>query len=393
MIHRLLPIIFSVLVLVLATAPIAARQNTPPYRVIGYYASWAIYDKQYFVTDIDASQLTHINYAFANISEDGEILIGDEWADTQYLYPGDTEDEPLRGNFKQLGLLKEINPDLQLLISVGGWSWSDRFSDVALTEESRAKFAKSSVEFIKQYGFDGVDLDWEYPSGGGEPGNVERPEDPDNFVLLLAELRKQLDAQGEQDGRHYLLTIAAPAGKSQYENMNLDKIHPYLDWINIMTYDFAGGWSDVTSFNAPLYGTVSTDTAVQAYLAAGIPSEKVVMGVPFYGRGWTGVSATNNGLGQPYSGLPTGEGSFDYSTLATDYVGKYQRFWDDTAQVPWLYDPTTETMISYDDPESLTKKTDYIKEHKLGGVMFWETSQDDADNTLLTTLYTTLNGG
>ncbi|MBZ0281078.1 MAG: glycoside hydrolase family 18 protein [Anaerolineae bacterium] len=389
--HRLLPIILSALLLVLAALPVAARQTTTPYRIIGYYASWAIYGKEYFVTDIAANQLTHINYAFANISEEGEILIGDEWADTQFLYPGDAEDEPLRGNFKQLGLLKQINPNLQTLISVGGWSWSDRFSDVALTEESRAKFAKSCVEFIKQYGFDGVDLDWEYPSGGGEPGNIERPEDPDNFVLLLAELRKQLDAQGELDGRPYLLTIAAPAGKWQYERMNLDKIYPYLDWINIMTYDYAGGWSEVTAFNAPLYGEVSTDSAIQDYLTAGIPAEKVVMGVPFYGRGWTGVSATNNGLGQPYDGLPQGDGSFDYGTLAADYVGKYQRFWDETAQVPWLYDAESGTMISYDDPESLTKKAEYIKQHNLGGAMFWETSQDDANNSLLNALYTTLN--
>lgn len=391
--HRLMPIILSTLLLVLAALPVAARQTTTPYRIIGYYASWAIYGKEYFVTDIAANQLTHINYAFANISEEGEILLGDEWADTQFPYPGDSDDESLRGNFKQLGLLKQINPNLQTLISVGGWSWSDRFSDVALTEESRAKFAKSCIAFIKQYGFDGVDLDWEYPSGGGEPGNIERPEDPDNFVLLLAELRKQLDAQGEQDGRPYLLTIAAPAGKWQYERMNLDKIHPYLDWINIMTYDYAGGWSEVTAFNAPLYGEVSTDSAIQAYLAAGIPAEKVVMGVPFYGRGWTGVATANNGLGQAYSGLPNGEGSFDYSTLAADYVGKYQRFWDETAQVPWLYDPESGTMISYDDPESLTKKAEYIKQHNLGGVMFWETSQDDANNSLLNTLYTTLNGG
>lgn len=365
-----------------------------PYRIIGYYASWNIYDRQFFVTDIPADKLTHINYAFVNISEDGECLIGDAWADTQFPYPGDEEGAEFLGNFRQLNLLKEAHPHLQTLMSIGGWSWSDYFSDVALTEESRAKFARSCVAMMKQYGFDGLDIDWEYPGGGGEAGNVERPEDPQNFTLLLAELRAQLETQGQADGRHYLLTIAAPA---RAWGMELDKITAYLDWINVMTYDFNGAWSAVTGFNAPLYGdpdapnpTQSVDHSIQGYLAAGVPAEQLVMGVPFYGRGWAGVGDTNDGLYQPYTRIP-GSGDYDYGDLTENYIGQYTRHWNEAAQVPWLYDAEGGTMITYDDPESLAKKAAYIREQGLGGAMIWEVGLDDEARSLITALYDALH--
>lgn len=374
-------------------------QDDAPNRVVAYYTSWSIYARDYFVTDVPAEMLTHINYAFANISPDGEIVLGDEWADVQYPYPGDPEGtgETL-GNFRQLQLLKERNPDLQTLISVGGWTWSGRFSDVALTEESRATFAQSAVNFITRYGFDGVDLDWEYPTGGGDPGNTERPEDPENFILLLEAVRSALDVQGETDGRHYLLTIAAGAGNRAISGIDWAQAQTYLDFINVMTYDMAGGWSSVTGFNSPLYNSAaappegtSVDTALQAYLAAGVPADKIVMGVAFYGKGWNRAGATNNGLHQSFTGLPSGTweaGTFDYSDLAENYVGAegWERFFSESAQVPWLYNAETGTMISYDDPESMTLKAEYVQEHGLGGVMFWELSGDDDDYSLLSAL-------
>ncbi len=139
----------------IAVTPLAAQDEPAEFRVIGYYTSWSIYDRQYFVTDIAADMLTNINYAFANISDAGECTLGDEWADTQFPYPGEKEGDGLLGNFHQLELLKEQNPNLQTLISIGGWTWSSKFSDVALTEESRKKFATSCVAFMKKYGFVG----------------------------------------------------------------------------------------------------------------------------------------------------------------------------------------------------------------------------------------------
>ena len=394
---RLRAFLLGLLSLMVAAAPLGAQDDAVTPKIIGYFASWAIYgDAPYLVTDIPAEMLTHLNYAFAGISEDGKIALLDEWADTQFPYPDDADDQPLKGNFNQLRLLKEAYPHLQTLISIGGWTDSDRFSDVALTEESRAKFAASVVEFVTQYGFDGVDVDWEYPTGGGEPGNIERPEDTENFVLLMAELRAQLDAQEAADGHHYPLTIALGAGRSAFQPLDWERLVPLLDWINVMTYDMSGSWSSVTGFNAPLYDSAanppegnSSDATIMGVLAAGIPPEKLLMGVPFYGHGWTGVEADNDGLHQPYG---SDSGSFGYGALAEDQIETFQRFWSEEARVPWLYDAESGTMITYDDPESLVAKAEYVREHGLGGIMFWEISQDSADSALLRAIYETLNG-
>jgi chitinase len=373
----------------------------PTYRTVGYFASWSIFERGYFVTDIPAEMLTHLNYAFAFISADGEIMLADEWADTQYPYPDDSRDQELLGNFHQLQLLKEAHPNLQTSIAIGGWTGSANFSDAALTPESREKFARSVVEFMLRYGFDGADIDWEYPTGGGLGTNIRREEDPDNFVLLLEELRAQFDAQERLDEHHYTLTIAAAASPSINGRLDWDRLHPLLDWINVMTYDMSGEWSTVTGFNAPLYDSqenppesISIDTALNALLDLDVPPEKLVVGVPFYGRGWAEVLEDNDGLHQPFNGLPIGTfspGTFDYSDLASNYLASYERHWHDVAQVPWLYNSETDIMITYDDPESIGLKAEYVREHGLGGIMFWEISQDSDDAALLTAIYETLN--
>ncbi|MDZ4769126.1 MAG: glycoside hydrolase family 18 protein [Chloroflexota bacterium] len=386
---------------VLTLVPLAAQESPSDYRVIGYFTSWGIYGRQYFVNEIPADKLTHINYAFVNISETGECILGDEWADTQHVYLGNDAGSPPPGNFNQLNLLKEAYPHLQTLISVGGWTWSGRFSDMALTTESRQRFAASCVDFMLRYGFDGIDLDWEYPTGGGNVGNIERPEDQENFILLLAEFRAQLDAQGSTDGRPYLLTIAAGAGERAYATLDWSRIHPLLDWINVMAYDMSGAWSDLTGFNAPLFDSTanppegtSVDTALRAYLALGVPSDKLVMGVAFYGRGWAGVAADGDGLHQSFASLPEGRwsaGTFEYNELTPDMMNSYTRFWDETAQVPWLYNADDGIMITYDDPESLAVKAEYVRENGLGGVMLWELSQDTTESALLSALFDTLS--
>lgn len=401
--RRLLLALCLLLIGMLTMSPTSAQDAT--YRIVGYYTGWSIHDRAYFVTDIPADKLTHINYAFANVSAAGECIVGDEQADTEYAYPDDPADAPFLGNFRQLNVLKAAHPHLKTLLSVGGWTWSDHFSDAALTAESRAAFARSCVALMKQYGFDGLDIDWEYPVQVGLNPALGRPADKENFTLLLAELRAQLDAQGAQDGDvHYLLTIAAPAGPYQYRNIQLDQIHPYLDWLNVMTYDFHGSWDKSTHFNAPLYpasddanldnARLTVDAALQAYLAAGIPAEKLVMGVPFYGRGWAGVSDRHDGLFQPATRIPDGTwepGSFDYSDLVTNYLPTATRYWHAEASVPWLYDAEQQLMISYDDPESLRIKANYVKQAGLGGIMFWELSADTDEHALVNALYDQLN--
>ena len=303
---RVPPVLFLCLLMILIAAPLSA-QPQPHYRILGYFASWGIYDRGYYVTDIPADKLTHLNYAFAAISDGGEITLSDAWADTQFPYPGDADDQPLKGNFHQLQLLKQAHPYLQTLISIGGWTGSAKFSDVALTEASRQKFARSVVAFMTRYGFDGADIDWEYPTGGGDSGNVERPEDKANFALLLAELRAQFDAQEAQDGHHYLLTIALGADRGAIQPLDWAAILPSLDWVNLMTYDMAGAWSAVTDFNSPLYAAGdhnSDDIAVRSLLELGVPADKLVLGAPFYGVGWNGVAPANNGLHQPFTRRP-----------------------------------------------------------------------------------------
>jgi chitinase len=391
-----------------AAPPCAAADSVPakPW-VVGYFAEWSIYQRKYNVADIPADKLTHINYAFAKIV-DGECALADSYAAIDKAYPEDKEGQGiLRGNFKQLQVLKEKHPDVRTLISVGGWTQSAPFSDVAATEQSRAKFAKSSVAFMVKYGFDGVDIDWEYPVSGGEEGNKTRKEDRANYTLLLTALRQELDTQGKKDKRDYLLTIAGPAGPKIMENFELDKIHKVLDWINIMAYDFHGGWDNVSALHAPLFASstdsaedevtrkqFNADAAVQGYLKAGVPADKIVVGVPFYGRGWVVVKNAKNGLYQKKDGpLPRGTyeaGVFEYNELAANYIGKYQRFWHEEAKAPWLYDEKSRVMITYDDAESLRIKAEYIKKQKLGGVMCWELSGDDRKATLMTSLWEVL---
>lgn len=386
----------SVICFMMLVPPIAAES-----KIVGYFIEWGVYDRNYHVKDIPAEKLTHINYAFAKIVN-GECALFDAYAAIDKAYSGDKpEGGTLRGSFNQLIQLKKKHPHLKTLISVGGWTLSRPFSDVALTNESRGKFAKSCVAFIKKYGFDGVDIDWEYPVGGGLQGNTTRKEDKPNYTLLLAELRKQLDEAGTTDKKQYLLTIAAPAGPRIIGNLEIDKLHKHLDWINVMAYDFHGSWDAMTHFNAPLFAIkddpakdamskqLNVDAAITTYLTAGVPPEKIVLGVPSYGRGWAGVGNENNGLFQTKKSIPKGtweEGNFDYKDLAKNYVGKFQRHWHDEAKVPWLYDAKSGVMISYDDPESLKLKAKYARDMKLGGVVFWELSADDAKASLLNAL-------
>ena len=368
-------------------------------RVVGYFTEW---NDAFDVDKIRPELLTHVIYAFAVI-KDGQIAISNPANATDKAYANDPADTAFKGRFRQLQLLKQKHPHLRTLISVGGWGGSAGFSDAALTDASRAAFARSCAAFASRYGFDGVDVDWEFPVTGGAKADAGRPEDRRNFTLLLRELRMRLDEQGARDGKRYELTIAAPAGAQNYKHIELDRIHPHVDWINLMTYDMAGTWSKVTCFNAPLFTPdtgiegvtqTSADATVRAYRTAGVPPEKIVLGVPFYGKAFAGVANVNNGLFQPHGGkVPDGvPGSWTYRAIAP-HVGKSMtRHWHEQSKVPWLYDEQARVMISYEDPESISAKANYARDNGLGGVMVWELSQDDDAATLLQALNTGLSG-
>lgn len=380
-----------------APVPIATPVAVPNGKyIIGYYPSWAA-GRNVFVKDIPANKITHINYAFSNVSANGECVLGDQAADVERNYleaesvngRGDSKSSLFAGNFNQLLELKQKYPHLKVLISVGGFSWSGNFSAAAQDEASRKRFASSCIDlYLKQYKgvFDGIDIDWEFPVNGGlKPGKAE---DKKNFTLLLQEIRSQLDQLGGSDNQHYLLTIAAPIGPGTIRNFELDAIAATVDWINLMGYDFHGTWDNTTNFNAPLFKTsndpadaaLNVDAALQAYLSAGVPAKKLALGVPFYGRGWSGVADTDHGLYQSASGAAPGTwepGSYEYKDIQKNYLTKYQRYWNAQAYAPWLYDSASKTFISYDDPQSLQAKAGYARDQGLAGVMIWEMSQGD----------------
>jgi chitinase len=406
--RRLIVILLSALCLpvVSAFAQDAAAEETPDYRVVGYYAAYNIYEREYFVTDIPAQYLTHINYGPIDISPNGQCISADTWADTEYSYPGDERGERLRGNVKQLRLLRGDYPGLQVILSIGGWDFSSRFSDVALTEESRRRFAASCVALMRQYDFDGLDVDWRYPVEGGLLSS-EREEDRHNLTLLLEELRAQLDAAGTDEGRPYLLTLTAPGAEAFYRHFELENVHLYVDWINITSYGYQGAWSELASHHAPLYGNSSdprgeemrtmynVDGTVNAYLNAGIPASKIVIGIPLFAQTWRNVRPGDLfGLYQPASGVPTGtrDGGLLYYRDLQPLLDSdsYTRYFDNETRAPWLYNATTRIAVSYEDQESIAYKMAYIRSLGLGGAFAWELSYDDEAGTLLGAIYNSL---
>jgi len=368
--------------------PVTTAPGVQPMRVVGYLASWGVRSKGTRIADLPAKDLTHILYAFAQITPDGRVTLGDPCIDIGVC--DSVAAVNVGGNFAELRPLKERNPHLKLLISIGGWTRSGRFSDASLTDSSRRLFVASAIDvYIRQTQglFDGIDIDWEYPTGGGMKGNVERPEDKENFTLLLAELRKQLDAQGVTDNRHYELAIALGAGPRAIANVDMTHVASLLDFINVMTYDYHSG-SSVTGFNSPLYAAKEDPTpafnihaTIQRLLDAGVPANKLHVGIPFYGRGYGGVVGDNNGLFQAATGRPADwrDRDGDWSVLSQTRLKdpKYVRHWHEDSRVPWLHDPVSGTWVSYDDPQSVGEKVRYVRERRLGGVMIWELGGDD----------------
>jgi chitinase len=337
-------------------------------KIVAYVHGW---QDNWGENNEKANQITHINYAFANI-KDGKVIEGNE-NDGEIM--------------KKLNGLKKTNKDLKILISVGGWSWSKNFSDAVLTENSRQIFANSAIDFMLKHEIDGVDLDWEYPGQKGD-NNVFRPEDKENFTAILKLLRKKLDSVsvGKET---YLLTIATAANSSYFEHTNMREAQQYLDFINIMAYDFYVGGQGVTGHHANLFRSEfdlekgrSADLAVEDHVKAGVPIEKLVLGVPFYGRWWKGVNPINNGLFQPTQG---NFGSINYKDISDSLkTNVFFSYWDSTASAPYIWREKDSLFMTYENPKSLQDKVDYVKSKNMGGIMFWQFNGDNGD--LLTTI-------
>ncbi|WP_405899704.1 glycoside hydrolase family 18 protein [Streptomyces sp. NBC_00727] len=409
--------------------------SAPDYKRVGYFTQWGVYGRDFQVKDLEtsgtAAKLTHVNYSFGNVSADGKCFTGnvpgeaDAWAD--YVRPldaagsvdgvADTDDQALAGNFNQLRELKAEHPGLKVMISLGGWSWSTHFSDAARTAASRKALVASCIDlYIKgnlpvdgtRGGegaaaglFDGIDIDWEWPGSAGDTDTVYRPEDKRNFTALVHEFRTQLDAYAKQAAKaqrgrhhgakpkHYELSAFVPASPEKIDaGFDVPRIMRDFDFVNLQGYDFHVSGEAKTAQQSALYakGDYSVDRTVRDWLKRGAPARKLVMGMPFYGQGWTGVTGGGDGLGQPAAGpapATWAAGYEDYKALKQlAESGTYKVHRNTRDGSAWLFDGTT--LWTYDDPQVLRTKTAYIRDHRLGGAMFWSLDGDTEDGELIT---------
>ncbi|GAB2565432.1 glycoside hydrolase family 18 protein [Spirosoma areae] len=314
--------------------------------------------------NIAAEKLTHINYAFVDIKQN-----------RAWLHNLATDST----NFRKLNNLKLRNPDLKILISIGGWSWSENFSDAVLSDTSRVAFAASAVDIVRKYELDGIDIDWEYPGMKGED-NVFRPEDKENFTMMFKALRAQLNALKQQTGKDYFVTTALPGFERIFTHTDMAQVHPYLDYINVMTYDhFTGG--PLAGHHTNLYASgkvdneQSGDRAIKLYRQAGVPAEKLVLGIAFYGRAWQLQTGDPNVYPRTIAKVERGGGyTFIKDSLLTNPA--YKRHWDRRAKAPYLYNADLKRFVSHDDELSVKEKCHYVKKKGLAGVMFWEYFSD-----------------
>lgn len=332
-------------------------------KVIAYYSGSA--DK---VSDYEVEQLTHIIYCFSHLK--GNQL--------------DIDNANGDATIRQLVQLKERNPSLKVLLSLGGWGGCKTCSEIFSSHKNRVEFSKSVKRLLQKYHADGIDLDWEYPAIEGFPGHAFKPSDKQNFTQLIKQLRHSL-------GQQYEISFAA-GGIKPYMDSSIEwkKVMPLVNNVNLMSYDLVNGYSLVTGHHTPLYSTpqnmLSVDWGVTQLLNFGVPKEKIVIGAAFYGRVWENVPDSNNGLYQ--------SGKFKTSEsiqkiddlLKTD---EYAYHWDTTAQAPYIYNASEKLFITYDNKKSVEKKTRYALDKGLGGIMFWELGLDYYKDGLLETIYNT----
>lgn len=397
-------LLLALIVLIALCPALHAGNKRHRGQVIGYFtesgAASGKYPVKSIVTSGAANLLTQLDYAFGRVANDQcqianrEVALDREY-DAASSVDGSADPQgpnQLRGTFHQLQELKHLYPNLKILISFGGWGQSEGFTSAAAPDHLR-DFVRSCVQtFIAGHFasgiegpgiFDGIDIDWEYPVEGGV--HQGRPEDKANFTALAAEFRRQLDEL--RPG--YLLTAALPAEEEYYKNFELKEISRYLDYISIMAYDLHWNTEPTTNFHSALFHDRADpskapldkrygDYAVRGFLQAGVPATKIVFGVPFYGKGWQGVKDVNHGLYQPATAPAEAGGS--YRELK-ELPPNADRTYSSKAVACTVF--LNSTFWSYDCPQALHKKMAYIRHHHLGGVMFWELSQDSPDVELL----------
>ena len=295
-------------------------------------------------------------------------------------------DSVQENNVRQLVALKTTYPQLKIMVSVGGWGGCSFCSDLFDSAEHRENFAQTTVALFKQYGIDGLDLDWEYPAIEGFPGHKYGAADKENFTELVKAIRKEI-------GADYLLTFAA-GGFTQYlqQSIDWDAVMPQVDFVNLMTYDLVGGYATVTGHHTLLLhyvpGQESTAYAVNYLLDKKVASNKLIIGAAMYARVWDSVPDINHGLYQSGK-FKQGVDFADFKNYFSDTSG-YKYYWDKKAKAPYQYNASKSLFATFDDERSIREKTKFIRRKKLGGIMFWELGEDAKVDGLLDVMYSGL---
>jgi chitinase len=334
----------------------------PSNKIIAYYTGKGELIKQWPV-----QKLTHIICSFLRVRNDSLMF----------------RDSVQQQTIVQLVNLKKEYPWLKIMVSVGGWGGCEFCSDMFAAENRRLTFAKTTAALFKQYGIDGLDLDWEYPAIEGYPNHKYDPADKKNFTEMVKVLRQEM-------GNNYLLTFAA-GGFVKYleESIDWNAVIPFVDFVNLMTYDLVNGYSTITGHHTPLYtykkGQESTDKCVKWLLNEKVPAEKLIIGAAIYARIWGNVPDTNHGLYQ--SGVfKRGLSYAEFSTYFSDTSG-FKMYWDRRAKAPYAFNAAQNLFATFDDKKSIKAKTKYIRRKKLGGMMFWQLGEDAKENGLVDEMY------
>lgn len=354
--------------------------------VHGWYPSWAQYDDRYLPEEVSFDKHDSLSAFAVHPSDDGSVVYSDE-----------PQDPDMLSSFE--ALKEEGGPaaETPIHLTIGGWDNSEYFSNAALDEESRERFASTAVSMMREYDLDGIDVDWEYPGGDSASGSVEREEDVARVVPLLEALRDRLDAASDEDGRNYALTYAAPHQREHIRKLRTEEMDRYVDYWFVMAFEMAGEWAPETRHDSPNYASEaydapdSVDRAMTDWVEIGkIDRDKLLVETGFYGKAFGGVppGPRGDGLGQPFEEHLGSIGRDETAELESD--PDWETYWDDDAEAAYMYNEGEERWITYATPRTMETKVAYLFEEGFAGITGWETSFDP-DDELLDALRTALS--
>jgi chitinase len=360
------PIYIIAALLLFFSIQLKAQKTVKP-NVIAYYTG-----QNSVIDSFPIEKLSHLIYSFGHLKGDS-------------LNIRSAKDSALIAKMVEL---KKRNPDLKVMIAMGGWSACKDCSEVFSRAGGRKTFAKTTKEILDFFHADGVDIDWEYPAVMGFPGHRYTVDDKHNFTLLIKELRKKLGKKAE-------ISFAAGGTKNCIDScFEWDKVMPLVDRVNLMSYDLVSGYAVKSGHHSPLYATaeqdLSGDYGVKALIKLGVPAQKIALGAAFYARIFENTADANQGLYQPTKFI-SGVSFKNFKKQFTTENG-YTYYWDEKAQAPYYYNPQTKYLATFDDPKSISLKTKYVIDQKLNGIMFWELTDDAYTDGLLDVIDKTIKG-